>query len=438
MASEPDKDRTEKLLKIRDKYIPGCLSHLTKIIVDKAEGSWISDVDGKNYLDFGAGIAVVSAGNCHPKIVKAVKDQAEKCFHTCFHIIMQEPYIKLAEKIIKIMPGKAPKKVMFLNSGAEAVENAIKFVRVFTGRKALAAPEHGFHGRTYGALALTSKTKPLKEGLEPFIPEVYRIPYAYCYRCPVGKEYPGCGIACVNAIEEMFATYVSAESLAAIFLEPVIGEGGIIIPPVEYIQGLRKICDKYGILLVFDEIQTGFGRTGKMFAQEHFNVEPDLTLMAKGIANGMPLSAVAGKTEIMDKPNTGAVGSTYGGNPIACAAGNAMLDVINEENLVGDSAAKGEYMLKNLENLESKYDYVGDVRGKGLMIGIECVKDKISKKPFKDRAGDIINECVKQGLIVVRAGAMGNVVRILPPLNTKDEDIDKGLEIIFNVFKGIK
>ncbi|MCP4724403.1 MAG: aspartate aminotransferase family protein [bacterium] len=438
MSQKSVNEKTAELLKIREKNVPGCLSHLTKIIVDKAEGSWIEDVDGNRYLDFGAGIAVVSAGNCHPKIVKAVQDQAGKCFHTCFHIIMQEPYIRLAEKVTGVLPGETPKKVMFLNSGAEAIENAIKFVRVYTGRKALAAPEHGFHGRTYGALALTSKTKPLKEGLEPFIPEVYRIPYAYCYRCPVGKEYPGCNMACVDAIEDMFATYVAAESIAGIFLEPVIGEGGVIIPPKEYIQGLRKICDKYGILLVFDEIQTGFARTGRMFAQEHFDVEPDLTVMAKGIANGMPLSAVAGKADIMDKPNTGAVGSTYGGNPLTCAAGNAMIDVIMEENLVGRSEKIGKYMLSKLKKLESEYEFVGEVRGLGMMIGIECVKDKTSREPFKDRAGEIIEECVKKGLIVVRAGARGNIVRILPPLNTKDEDVDTGLDIILDVFKRIK
>ncbi len=438
MSAEPANVKTMELKKIRDKNIPGCLSHLTGIIADRAEGSWITDVDGNKYLDFGAGIAVVSAGNCHPEIVKAVQDQAEKCFHTCFHIIMQEPYIRLAEKVAGILPGDIPKKIMFLNSGAEAVENAIKFVRVHTKRKALASPEHGFHGRTYGALALTSKTKPLKEGLEPFIPEVYRIPYAYCYRCPVGKEYPGCDMACIMQIEDMFSTYVAAESIAGIFIEPVIGEGGVIIPPMEYIRGLREICDKYGILLVFDEIQTGFGRTGKMFAQEHFDVEPDLTIMAKGIANGMPLSALAGKAEIMDEPNTGAVGSTYGGNPIACAAGISMIDVLERERLVEASEKKGKYMLDRLKKLEFDYDYVGEVRGLGLMIGIECVKNKESKEPFKDRAGEIIKECVKNGLIVVRAGARGNIVRILPPFNTSDGDIDSGLDIIFNVFNGIK
>lgn len=438
MTGNIKQENTKKLRQIRDKYVPDCLAHVTPIIAGKTKGSRIEDVDGNEYLDFGAGISVVNAGNCHPDVVEAVKKQAEISFHTCFHIIMQETYIKLAEKLVKMLPGDHAKKVMFLNSGAEAVENIIKLARIYTRRRGFLAPQYGFHGRTYGALALTSKTKPLKAGLEPFMPEVFRIPYAYCYRCPLHSEYPSCEMGCVKMIEEMFTTTVAAESVAGLIVEPVLGEGGVVIPPKEYIQGLRQICDKHGILLIFDEIQTAFGRMGYMFGSEYFDVLPDLTSFAKALGNGLPISAVAGKAEIMDKPDPGALGSTYGGNPIACAGALAMLDVLQREKLPQRSKETGAVMLKRFKLLEERYTFVGDVRGIGMMLGIELVNNKSTKEPDKDKATDVIKGCYNNGLIVVRAGAYGNIVRILPPLNTNDDDIETGLKIVEKVFESVK
>jgi len=429
--------RTRRLKMLRDKYVPGCLAHVTPVIAGKTAGSWIEDVDGNRYLDFGAGISVVNAGNCHPDIVEAVKIQAETSFHTCFHIVMQENYITLAQRLTEIAPGEYPKKAMFLNSGAEANENAIKLARLYTKRRGFLAPEHGFHGRTYGALALTSKTKPLKAGLEPFMPEVYRIPYAYCYRCPFTLTYPSCEIACVRKIEEMFATTAAAGSIAGLIVEPVLGEGGVVIPPVEYLQGLRSLCDTCGIVLVFDEIQTAFGRVGALFAAEHFHVLPDVITLAKALGNGMPVAAVVGKAGIMDAPDTGALGSTYGGNPIACAASLAMLDVLKKEKLPQRAKRIGAVMLERFRQLKDEYPFVGDVRGIGMMFGIELVRDKSTRAPDKDRATAIIQRCIEQGLIVVRAGVSGNIIRILPPLNTSEDDIAMGMDILDGVFAAV-
>lgn len=430
-------DRSKTLQSKREKFIPECLSHLTGVITAHASGSKVTGTDGKIYLDFGAGIAVVNSGHCHPKVSEAIKNQADKLVHSCFHITMNEPYIELAEKLINIFPGKSEKKVMFLNSGAEAVENAIKFARLFTGKKAFIAAEHGFHGRTYGALAMTSKAKPLKEGLDPFMPEVFRMPFAYCYRCPVNKSPESCNTECANSLDTIFKTHVSPENVAGIIVEPIVGEGGIIIPPKEYLQKLRDICDKHNILLIFDEIQTGFGRTGKMFAQEHFDIEPDITLLAKGIANGLPLSAVVGKSEIMDRPQKGAVGSTFGGNPIACSAASAVIDIMRDEDLCKKSEKSGKTILIELESLKNEYDFIGDVRGIGLMIGIEFV-DYQNKFPNKVLAQKFIKNCLEKGLIVVSGGVNGNVARILPPLNTPDDEINDGINIIKAVISDLK
>jgi len=407
---ERGRTQSKRLLSLRKKYVPNCFAHVTEVVAGKARGNWIEDVDGNKYLDFGAGISVVNAGNCHPDIVQAVKTQAELSFHTCFHIVMQENYIKLAERLAKMTPGTFPKKAMFLNSGAEAIENVIKLARIFTKRLGFMAPEHGFHGRTYGALALTSKTKPLKAGMGPFMQEVYRIPYAYCYRCAFQLTYPECSMECVQYIENMFTTTVPAESVAGIIIEPVLGEGGVVIPPKEYLEGLRKICDKYGILLIFDEIQTAFGRIGALFAADYFKVVPDIMSLAKALANGLPISAVVGKSEIMDRPNVGALGSTFGGNPIICAASHAMLDVLKNEKLPQRAKRLGAKMMKRLKLLEKTYEFIGDVRGIGM---------------------------IKRGLIVIRAGAHSNIIRILPPLNSPENDIEKGMEIIESVFNDI-
>ncbi|MFC1732787.1 aspartate aminotransferase family protein [candidate division KSB1 bacterium] len=437
MVSERSTERSRELRTLRDKYVPNCLVNVTPVIAGTASGSWITDVDGRKYLDFGAGIAVTSAGNCHPEVVEAVKSQAERSFHTCFHIVMQENYIKLAQRLSDMIPGDSQTKVMFLNSGAEAVENVIKLARVFTKRRSFIAPEYGFHGRTYGALALTSKTRPLKSGLEPFMPEVYRMPYAYCYRCSLKLSYPDCAMACIEHVERMFTTTVAADSVAGIVVEPVLGEGGVVVPPKEYLDGLRALCDRYGILLIFDEIQTAFGRVGSWFAAEHFNVCPDIMTLAKALGNGMPIAAVAGRQDIMDTPVPGALGSTYGGNPLAVASSLAMLDVLEKEQLPQRAKTLGARMLNHFKLLEEKYEWVGEVRGIGMMFGIELVKDRTTKEPDKEKATRVIAGCVEEGLIVTRAGAHGNIIRIVPPLTTDEKDIDTGMEIIDSIFGNI-
>jgi len=434
METKRSFQKTQRLKKLRDKYVPDCLAHVTPVIAGSASGNWITDVDGNRYLDFGAGIGVLCAGNCHPSVVDAVKAQLDTSFHTCIHIIMQENYILLAERLAKVAPGNFDKKVMFLNSGAEAVENVIKLARLYTKRRGFLASEYGFHGRTFGAMTLTSKTRPHKVGLDPVMAGVYRMPYAYCYRCALRMTYPSCNMACLDRIEEMFATTVPPESIAGIIIEPVLGESGVIVPPKEYIEGLRKICDTYGMVFILDEIQTAFGRVGEMFAADHFGVVPDIMPLAKALGNGVPISAVVGRKEIMDAPAPAALGSTYGGNPIACAAGHAVFDVLEKEKLPDRSKKIGARMLKRFRKLEELYDFVGEVRGIGMMFGIELVKDRESKKPYKDMATRIIKGCVESGLIVLRAGAYGNVIRLLPPLNSPEEDLETGMQIIEQVF----
>ena len=372
----------------------------------------------------------MNVGHSHPRVVQAIKDQAEQFTHTCFMVLPYEPAVALAEKLCNITPGNFPKTTLFINSGAEAVENAVKIARYFTRKPAVIAFENGYHGRTLLTMSLTSKVKPYKYGFGPFAPEVYRMPFAYCYRCPFGQSYPGCDIFCADYLKEFFINHVAAEKTAAVIAEPIAGEGGFITPPPEYFPKLIDICRDNGILFISDEIQTGMGRTGKMFAMEHWKVEPDLTTVAKSLAAGMPLSAVVGKKEIMEAVHPFGLGGTYGGNPVSCRAGLAVMDIFKEENLVHASGVLGKKIKERFEAFKRDYEIIGDVRGMGSMMALELVRDRETKEPAADEAKALVKFCFDRGLIILSCGSLGNTIRTLMPLVITDEQLAKGLSIM--------
>ena len=421
---------SQELMAMREEHVPQGPFNVTPLFVEKAKGAVVYDVEGRELIDFAGGIGVMNIGHCHPKVVAAIKDQAEKYTHTCFHVVMYEPYVKLAERLCMLTPGSFPKMAMFANSGAEAVENAVKIARYYTKRPAIIAFENGFHGRTLLAMSLTSKVMPYKLGFGPFAPEIYRMPYAYCYRCPFGLKYPDCDVTCANYIKEFFVSNVAAESTAALVVEPIMGEGGFITPPQEYFSKLIRVCQDNGIVFIADEIQTGMGRTGKMFAMEHWGVEPDLVTVAKSLAAGMPLSAVVGKKEMLDAPHVGGLGGTYSGNPVCCRAALAVLDVIEEENLLEKAEALGKKLRERFNALQQQFEIIGDVRGKGPMLALELVKDRETKEPAADEAKALVKFCYENGLILLSCGNFSNVIRTLMPLVITDEQLERGLAIM--------
>jgi len=419
----------QELLDLRKQHIPQGPFHITSAFIREARGALMIDVNGRELIDFAGGIGVNNVGHCHPRVVEAIKDQADKYIHTCFHVAMYEPYLQLAAKLNAMAPGDFPKMTMFANSGAEAVENAVKVARYATGRPAVICFENGFHGRTLLTMTLTSKVKPYKFGFGPFAPEVYRMPYAYCYRCPFGLSYPSCGTACADYLEDFFTAYVAPESTAAVIAEPIQGEGGFVTPPPEYFPKIQSICQKYGIALIIDEVQTGAGRTGKMFAIDHWGIAPDIITLAKSLAGGLPLSSVTGRKEMMDKPHVGGLGGTYAGNPIACRAALAVLDVLYEDKLLQKAEALGEKLWKRFLAMKDKYEIIGDVRGKGPMIALELVKDRVTKAPATEETKKILASCYEKGLVLLSCGHKSNVIRTLMPLVITDEQLEKGLAI---------
>jgi 4-aminobutyrate aminotransferase/(S)-3-amino-2-methylpropionate transaminase len=423
-------ETNSSLLAERNQHIPQGPFNVHPIFVQKAKGALITDVEGKEYIDFAGGIGVNNIGHCNEEVLAAVRDQVQKYIHTCFHVVMYEPYIELAKRLNKITPGDFPKKTMLVNSGAEAVENAIKIARHATGRPATIAFEDAFHGRTLLALSLTSKTKPYKFGFAPYAPEIYRMPYAYCYRCAFGLEYPSCEIHCAYFLRDFFHTHISSEQVAAIIAEPVLGEGGFVVPPKEYFKILYGICQENGIIFIADEVQTAFGRTAKMFAMEHYEVEPDIVVMAKSMAGGLPLGAVTGKAELMDHPQVGGLGGTFGGNPVACRAALAVLDQFEKNNLLSRAEQIGKRVLEKFEEFYQHYRIVGDVRGIGAMVGMELVADRKTKEPATAFTKQLVNRCREKGLLMISAGTHSNVIRPLMPLVITDEQSEKGLSII--------
>jgi len=397
------------------------------VVVARAEGAVVYDVDGNRFLDLTGGVGCLAVGHAHPRVVQAVQEQLTRFTHTDYAVLPYEVYVALCERLAHLAPGNAPKKAVLFNSGAEAVENAVKLARAYTGRPALIAFEGAFHGRTYMALTLTSKVDPYKRNFGPFMPEVYRIPYPYPYRSPFPD--PDQTVAyCLERLLEAFTLHVQPDRVAAVVVEPVLGEGGFVVPPPGFLPRLAEICRAQGILLIADEVQTGFGRTGRMWAVEHFGVEPDLLVAGKSIAAGLPLSAVIGRAEILDCVPEGGIGGTYVGNPVACAAALAVLDILEEERLLERAVRIGQRLLAAFRDLQDRCPSIGDVRGLGAMVAMEFVEDRRTKKPAPNLVTRVISRARERGVLLLRAGIHGNVVRILVPLVIRDDQLSEALE----------
>jgi len=431
----PPGPKSVELMKLREKYVPKAVYNVTPIFVAESERALIKDVDGNEYIDFATGISCLNVGHRDPEVMKAIQEQTEKYLHLCFHITPYEPYVRLAEKLTKLAPGRFNKKVVLVNSGAEAVENAVKVARRYTGKPTVVTFEYAFHGRTRLAMSLTGSVHPYKYGFGPLDLAVHRTPYAYCYRCSFGLEYPACNMRCVEYIRDTFAVHLSPEDVAAIIVEPIQGEGGFIVPPKEFLPGLRKICDENSILLIADEVQSGMGRTGKMFAVEQFKVIPEMIAMAKSLGGGLPIAATIGREEIMDSVQVGGLGGTFGGNPLSCVAALKTVDLV--QRLLKNAEKLGEKLIRRIREMQKKYEVIGDVRGVGLMAAVELVTDRKTKKPAKEERNQILKECYKNGLIIIGAGAYKNVIRFLPPINISEELLNKGLDKIENAMKNV-
>lgn len=426
--------RSLNLLKERERYVSAGLSiPANRIFVERAQGALLYDVDGNSFLDFAGGIGCLNSGHSAKKIVEAVSRQLQKLQHTCFMAVMYEPYVALARKLTEITPGSHAKKTALFNSGAEAVENAIKIARKYTGRSAVVAFEHAFHGRTLLALSLTSKVNPYKDGFGPFAPEVYKSPIPYMYRRPEHLSEEQYVHHAIEDLSLFFKSTVSPKNVAAVILEPVLGEGGVIIPPKSFVHALVKVCAQEGIVFIADEIQSGFARTGRMFASEHFGIVPDLIVMAKSLSNGFPLSAVTGRAEIMDAVQPGGIGGTFGGNPVSCAAALASIETIEQENLCDGAMKIGKVIMERFRSLQARSSIVGDVRGLGAMCAMEIVKDKRMKAPDKEKTDEIIHNAAQNGLILLSAGVLGNIIRILVPLVITEDQLQEGLDILDDV-----
>lgn len=413
----------------KTKVIARGQGNMYPVYVERAENSEIWDVEGNRYIDFGAGIAVCNTGHSHPKVVAAAKEQLDKFSHTCVMVNPYEVAVELAEKLTDIAPGDSEKKAIFVSTGAEAVENCVKIARAHTGRRGVIAFNGGFHGRTNLAMALTGKITPYKNLFGPFPGDIFHAPFPIeCHDITVKQS--------LKALENLFKVDIAPSDVAAIIVEPVQGEGGFYAAPIEFLQALRQLCDQHGIMLIADEIQTGFGRTGKMFAFEHSGVEADLMTMAKGIAGGFPIAAVVGKSEVMDAPLPGGLGGTYGGSPVACAAALAVLDIMEEERLVERSAHIGEQFNHRLNLLKTAFpELVLDVRNQGSMIAMELIQNGDAEQPNTELTQAIIANAAKNGLVLLACGFYGNVIRFLPPLTISDEVLTEGLDAFENLFK---
>ncbi len=425
----PPGSKTEKFNKRYSKSVAGALPRTSSLVVKDAHGAIVRDIDDNEYIDFVGGFAVVSVGHCNPAVVDAVRNQVGKLIHISAHLGAYEPYLSLAEKIKSIAPGDLKRgKVLFGNSGTEAVEAALKLARYTTRKPSIIAFWPSFHGRTTAALSCTGVSASLKR----YMPNVNVsfAPYPYCYRCPFKQEYPDCGLLCVDYFKTMLETTIPPENVAGLIAELISGEPGNIVPPSEFWSTIKKICEENGILFIADEVYTGFGRTGKIFASYHWDLTPDIIDFAKAVAGGMPLGGIIAKKEIIDKWERGAHGTTYGGNPVCCAAGNAALDVILKEKLSERAEKMGEYMLKRLNELKEEHEIIGDARGKGLMVAIELVKDRKKKTPATAKAKKLLQEAHKRGLLVYVAGTYDSVIRMMPPLIISKELIDKGIDIL--------
>lgn len=426
---------TEELQNKRKKYVPKGVSNGNLNIAADAYGATIKDVEGNSWVDFASAIGTLNVGHSHPKVTEAVNKQIEKFLHPGFNVMMYEGYINLAEKLCEITPGHFNKQAILFNSGAEAVENAVKVSRRYTGRQAVVSFTRGFHGRTNMTMGMTSKVKPYKFGFGPFSPEVYQAPFPYLYHKPNNLKEEAYVDQKIEEFKDFFLSTVAPEVVACIVMEPVQGEGGFIIPPKKFVQFVSDFCEENGIVFVADEIQTGFGRTGKLFAMEHFDVVADLTTVSKSLAAGLPLSGVVGRTEILNVADPGELGGTYAGSPVACAAALAVIDIIEEESLLEKSEVMGQKIEETLSALAVKHGYVGEIRRLGSMVAVEIVTDRTEKLPNKEKTGEIVKYANDNGLLLLSAGIKGNVIRFLAPLVITDEELTKGLDILEQAFE---
>jgi 4-aminobutyrate aminotransferase/(S)-3-amino-2-methylpropionate transaminase len=427
--------KSKELIAVRNENVPVGVSSHAPIFVKKAKGVLIEDVDGNVFLDFVGGIGVMNIGHSNPEVIEATKAQLDKFVHTSINVIHYEQYVQLAKKMNELMPGNHKKKTMFVNSGAEAVENAIKVARKYTKRTEIVTFTGAFHGRTLLTMSLTSKVKPYKFGFGPFAPGIHRAIFPYVYRAPKGIANEDITDYYIELLHDFFLEEVAPDEVAAILIEPVQGEAGFVIPPKEYVTALRKICDENGILLICDEIQTGFCRTGKFFAHEYWDVMPDIVTTAKSIAGGLPLSAVTARAEIMDASHAGGIGGTFCGNPVATAAALKVIEIMERDDFAGKAAHIGEIAMKRFSEMKEKYSIIGDVRGQGAMLALEFVKDRKTKEADKEVVGKIIKECWEHGLVILSAGVRGNIIRTLMPLVVNDEQLEAGLQILEDAVK---
>ncbi len=415
--------KSQKLMEDRMKQVSQGIFNSTPIFISSAQGALLTDVDENTYIDFAGGIGVMNVGHSNPNVVEAARIQLEKFSHTCFSVAPYESYIRLAEILNRITPGNFTKKTMLTNSGAEAIENAVKIARHHTKREGVVVFEHAFHGRTLLTMSMTSKVKPYKFGFGPFAPEIYRLPYPYKYRNHSID------------LEDFFSANVAPENISCVVIEPVLGEGGFVVAPPNYLKRVQEVCRKYGILFIADEVQTGFCRTGEMFACTNYGLEPDLIVMAKSLAAGFPLSAVTGRAEIMDSAQIGGLGGTYAGNPISCEAAIAAIEFMESENIAARARRIGDIVRHKFGQMFEMYPCIGEIRGLGAMMAMEFVKDRESKEPDKDLTNNIIRRSYETGLILIAAGTYGNVIRTLMPLVILEDQLDEGLEVLEHALK---
>ncbi|HEX9717610.1 MAG TPA: 4-aminobutyrate--2-oxoglutarate transaminase [Actinomycetota bacterium] len=421
--------RSRELFERRKAAIPPGVANVHAIVTARASGAIIEDVDGNRLIDFAAGIAVLNVGHTAPEVVAAAQKQLELDTHTCFHVTASEPYIELAERLNALASGDFEKRTMFANSGAEGVENAVKIARYATKRQAIVTFDHAFHGRTLLAMSLTAKVMPYKQGMGPFAPEIYRLPFAYPYRWPTGPDR--CAEEALAYAKDEMHKHIGEENIAAVIVEPIQGEGGFVIPAPGFLKGLADVCREHGIVFIADEIQSGMGRAGRWFAIEDEGVVPDIVITAKSLGGGLPISAVTGRADLMDSVHVGGLGGTYGGNPVAAAAALAVLDKMEREGLLERSRRLGERIMARLRDMQSRHQLIGDVRGRGMMTAVELVADRETKEPIDGPTGaGIVQHCLKNGVVILKAGTYDNVIRLLPPLTIDEGLLDEGMDVL--------
>lgn len=428
---------SKELYERKVKSVPRGPFNTSPAFIAKGDGALVTDVDGNQLIDLAGAIGTLNVGHCPPSVIEAVKNQLDQFVHPCFHVFMYEPYIQLAEKLNEITPGDHHKKTFFLNSGAEAIENAVKIARKYTGRHAIVSFDRGYHGRTLLTMSLTSKVKPYKNGFGPFAPDTYKLRFPYYYRKPAGLTNEELDQYLLKQIDDFFLSEVPPEDIAAFIMEPVQGEGGFIVPSKHFVQSVKLICEKHGILFIADEIQTGFGRTGYLFASEYFEITPDIMTMSKSLGAGLPISAVTGRAEVMDAPEAGEIGGTYGGSPLGCVAALEVIKIIKEHDLLTRAKQIGKKILTRFQKMQRKHPFIGDVRGLGAMCAIEIVENEQTKTPNKELASKIVAECNQRGVVVLSAGLYSNVIRTLSPLVITDDQLDEALDVIESVIDGV-